>query len=160
MRMRMSSVMEERIRLERAISDATRAADEDGNGEISDEELARMLKAIPSRDIYEVGRPPEKRVRRVEELTQEELELFAEISRLTRYGGNIEMSMRAMSERRFRKRLVNGEIQKLPSVMERRMRIWKMRNICEEAEHGTRSRFRDFDLNNPLDPRRENICDW
>ncbi|MFH2101117.1 MAG: pyridoxal-phosphate dependent enzyme [Candidatus Micrarchaeota archaeon] len=155
------SVMERRLRLERAIAGARQAADEDEDGEISAEEFSRMLKAIPSREIFEVGSPPEKQVRSIEELTQEELELFAEISRLSRYGGNIEMSMRYAAERRFRKRLAIGEIQKLPSVMERRMRISKLRNICHRTEGGgIQSTFREFDVDNPMDPRDENICDW
>jgi|GEM_PF-550499 len=154
------SVREQQIRLNRAIEGAREAADTNGDGEMSDEEFLKMLKAIPSRDIYIIGRPHEKGIRGIEDLNQAELELFADISRLSKYGGNMENWSRMRRERRFRKRVASGEIQKMPSVGDRRYRIWKLRIVCRDTEWGgMRDTFREFDVNNPMDSRVERPCD-
>ena len=143
----------------RLMSEVRGRLDRDTNGTIEEEEFADILEVLPDRSREDMPHNYGNYSNSVGDFTEEELRFYLRWKELQPYYGMIENDMRRNMVRAFMEKRRNSRARDA-SVMERFHRIHQYRNVrVEDGAGGTMCTFRDFDVNNPFDPSREERCD-
>jgi len=128
---------------------------------IDQEELEMACRVLPDMDLRDCqeheGR--ERRISQEHDFTEEEARFL--ISYFSSDDGNIGALIKSDLTRNYLKQRQTSR-ERIPSLFDRHYKIWARRQTKQNVDWHPelQCRFRDFDINHPFDPEREEACDW
>jgi len=101
----------------------------------------------------------ERRISQEHDFTEEEARFL--ISYFSSDDGNIGALIKSDLTRNYLKQRQTSR-ERIPSLFDRHYKIWARRQTKQNVDWHPelQCRFRDFDINHPFDPEREEACDW
>jgi threonine dehydratase len=143
--------------LKRVVSEASHAADNNGNGIVGRSEYEAMLKFIPGRESDDIPDAAFYDIHLLD-FKESELRFFARYKQNDRFPDNFSRDAQTKLMKRFLEEIEDNESE--PSISERHKRIYRLRRVMVHDDNGSFCTFRQFDIDNPFDPEKEETCNW